>query len=304
MDDLKIHIIPSRKDKIKQPKLSELHMIPKINSPSLFIGSQGSGKSNLMVNLLTRKDFLRGAFDRIFLISPTARTDDILKFLDIDDSDIIDNIKEAANILSAIHEYSSNEIARKGPVKAAKYLTIFEDIIGETEFMRTVEFTNSFIMCRHLNMTTMICSQSYKGIPRKCRLQARNIFYFLGSTSENECIAEDRGPPGLNKKESLMMITETTQEPFTFLYVAMDNPFTTRYRKNLDEIIDTSSFIGRKPHSSIEKNDNDNNNRIKFHKSEKSIANSSELIEETEDKSELDKRSQKEVTIKIEEIGD
>lgn len=240
---LKIHTIPTKKDKIKQPELSKEDIIPRLNSSILFIGASGSGKTTLLANLLTRKDMFKKWFDRIFLISPTAHSDDIQKYLDIDPDDIIDDLKEAPSVLGEIMEDQRAEITTLGAHRAPMYAVIFDDVIGDKDLMSSEEFTKSFIASRHHNMTTMICSQSYKAIPRKCRLQAQNIFYFRGSNSETECIVEDRCPPGCNKKAGMEMVEFATKEPFSFLHINMRCPFETRYRRNLDEIIQISNGV-------------------------------------------------------------
>ncbi len=239
--DLSIRPIPTSKDKIKQPFLAEANVIPKINTSSLFVGASGSGKTTLVANLLTRADMLKNVFDRTFLISPTAKTDDIQKFLDLPDEDIIDDLKEAPAFLSEIMAEQVVEIEAKGAHKAPKYLVIYDDVISNPEFLKTDEFVRSFVMNRHFNFTTMICSQSYKGIPRKCRLQARHIFYFKGSESENETIMEDRSPPNFNKNMGLELVEAATKDKFSFLHIHMGVDMADRYRRNLRDIIDISA---------------------------------------------------------------
>lgn len=234
---LKIQIIPTSKDKIKQPDLSKLDVIPRINSSVLFVGASGSGKTTVLANLMTRKDMFKGAFERVFLISPTARSDDIQKYLDVPDEDICDDLLEAPDLLQEIMDSQRGEIIEKGAHKAPKYCIIFDDVIADRDLMKCDQFTKCFIACRHYNLTTLICAQSYKGIPRKCRLQANNIIYFRGSQSENETIIEDRCPPGMHKKTGLAMIEFATKESYSFLHINMRCDFESRYRRNLDEII-------------------------------------------------------------------
>jgi predicted ATPase len=147
--DLSIRTIPTKKDKIKQPPLSEADVIPRINSSALFVGASGSGKTTVVANLLTRSDMLAGAFDRTFLISPTAKTDDIQGYLQVPDEDIIDDLKEAPGFLREIQEEQRDEIEAKGADKAKKYLVIFDDVISDRDLMRSDEFIRSFIMNRH-----------------------------------------------------------------------------------------------------------------------------------------------------------
>ena len=79
--DVKYTIEPVKtsKDEIESPKLAEAGVIPKINSSIIIVGKSGSGKSVLLHNLLTQKQFYNKYeyFDKIILISPTAEQDDV-----------------------------------------------------------------------------------------------------------------------------------------------------------------------------------------------------------------------------------
>ena len=71
--EYKIEPVKTSKDAIKHPKLSEESVIPKLCSSTILVGKSGSGKSVLLHNLMTRKEFFAGCFDKTFLISPTVR---------------------------------------------------------------------------------------------------------------------------------------------------------------------------------------------------------------------------------------
>lgn len=234
---LKIKPIPTRKDKIKQPDLAKSDVIPRINSSMLFIGHSGSGKTTLLANLLKRKDMYKNAFDEVYLISPTAKSDDIQKFLDLEDDHIVDDLKDAPAVLEDLMEEQRGKIETLGAHKAPLIGVVFDDVIGDRDLLTSPQFIKCFIACRHYNFTTMICSQSFKGVPRKCRLQANNIFFFRGSNSEMESVLEDRSPPGMNKKQGLAMIEFATKEEYSFLHINMRKPFEERYTRNLDETI-------------------------------------------------------------------
>lgn len=237
MSSFKIEPLSTLKDKIKQPPAAEQNVVPQINSAVLFVGATGSGKSTVLVNLLKRKELLGGAFDRIFLISPTAKSDDVQKHLEVDEDDIIDNLREAPEILDQIMESQRDLIIEKGAHKAPVYALVYDDVVGDRDLMKHENFVKTFIACRHYNLTTFLCSQSYTAVPRRVRLQAMNIFYFKGSNSEAELLAEEYAPPGMNKKDTLKMISFATGEEYNFLHINKRVPFEERYRRNLDEVI-------------------------------------------------------------------
>jgi putative ribosome biogenesis GTPase RsgA len=68
-----IRPVSTSKDEIRHPKLSEEGVIPKLCCSTILVGKSGSGKSVLLHNLMTRKEFFAGHFDKVFLISPTVR---------------------------------------------------------------------------------------------------------------------------------------------------------------------------------------------------------------------------------------
>jgi hypothetical protein len=237
----KIEPLKTLKDKIKQPPAAEANVVPQINSAVLFVGATGSGKSTVLVNMLIRKELLGGkTFDRIFLISPTGKSDDVQKHLDLPEEDIIDNLREAPEVLEQIMESQRELIIEKGAHKAPVYALVYDDVVGDRDLMKNEHFVKTFIACRHFNLTTFLCSQSYTAVPRRVRLQAMNIFYFKGSNSEAELLAEEYAPPGMNKKETLKMISFATGDKFNFLHINKRVPFEERYRRNLDEIINFS----------------------------------------------------------------
>ncbi len=216
-----------------------MNVIPRINSRSIFIGNSGSGKSTLVANLLSRKDMLGRAFDRRILISPTAKTDDIQKHLKFEEDDIIDDLEKAPAFLRELEESQREAIQQSGADRAPLVLVLFDDVVSDNRLMKSKEFIDSFILSRHFNFTTFLCSQSYNMIPRKARLQAKNIFFFSSAMSETDVLVDDRAPPGYTKKEARKLVEDATADDFSFLHINMEAGLKTRYRKNLNEVFIT-----------------------------------------------------------------
>lgn len=242
--DLEIRPIKTSKDKIKQPELSEKYIIPRLNTSSIFNGTTGQGKSTLVTNLVADPRFFgANAFDFKFLISPTAEGDDVQKELKIKKPFVISDLTVAPYILKNIMTEQKKLIKEKGNHKAPQILLIFDDIVSHPDFLRTDEFVRCFIACRHYNFTTFLCSQSWTACPRRCRLQATNIFFFASPQSEIDLLCEEYCPPGLKKDDFHRMVEFATMEPrYSFLYINKSVPFTERYRKNLDYIIPIEQF--------------------------------------------------------------
>jgi hypothetical protein len=240
---LAITPIKTKKDKIKQPATAESGIIPKLTSNVLLVGCSGSGKTTLLTNFFTRKEFYKGWFDEIYLISPSAHTDDVQKELQVPDENIVDNLEEAPELIQSLMDSQRDEIEKEGADKAKQIALIYDDIVGASaELLSTPQFVRSFIASRHFNFTTFLLVQSFTQAPRVSRLQCQNLFYFRGSNSEQELICEECCAPGLKKKEMGHLVDFATIEPYSFLhYTRRVADARLRYRKNLDEIIDLSS---------------------------------------------------------------
>ncbi len=235
-------IVPykTNKKKIKQRPMMEKAIIPKHPASVIFNGRSGSGKSNLIINLLTRPEFYgppdKGYFDIIYLFSPTAKSDDLPEYLGLEDKRIFTDFDLGA--LDKIIETQEKIIHKKGINKSPKILLLLDDIQSDAKFLRSKQIKRCFIQNRHLNISTWLAGQSFKLTPRCCRLQAMNVIYFPGSGSEIECLCEEFIPPKMSKKAFIDLINYATADRYNFLHIAMNEAPKTRFRKNLNEILE------------------------------------------------------------------
>lgn len=232
---LDIKPLETAKNKIKQRPLMESNIIPRHPSSVIFNGSSGSGKSVLLLNMLTRPEFFGGYFDEIHLFSPTGGSDDLFEVLDLDEEHIHITMKPSE--LADILEEQRSSVEADGVDKADKILLIFEDVQGNNKFMKSKPFLKSFIANRHYNVSTWLCGQSWTRTPKACRLQANNIFYFAGSGSENELMAQEFCPPGMKKRDFIALLLQGTRERYNFVHINNRVPHAERYRRNLGTIL-------------------------------------------------------------------
>ena len=229
-----LQIIPykTNKKKIKLTPMMEADIIPRHASAVIFNGKSGSGKSNLMINLLTRPQFFAKYFDLTFLFSPTAGTDDLPQYLNLPKKRVFSRFD--TKVLDHIIDTQQTIIEKDGIVKSPKILIIFDDIISDAKFMKSKNFTKCFIACRHLNISTFILSQSWTKVPRVCRLQANNIFMFPSSASEVKLLCEEFCPPHTTQQEFKKIIEEATRGTHDFLHINNRCGPDRRFRHNLD----------------------------------------------------------------------
>ena len=127
--DYKIEPVKTSKDEIRHPALAEAGVIAKLCCSTILVGKSGSGKSVLLHNLMTRKEFYAGHFDKVFLISPTGEADDVQKALGISPSCTFTDMDEAILCLRKIEAHQEAEIKKKGSVGAQKFCIIFDDVV-------------------------------------------------------------------------------------------------------------------------------------------------------------------------------
>ena len=246
MDDekniLSIEPIQTSKNKVKVSEIQKQHIIPKHPFRAILSGASGSGKSNLLINLLTNKNFYFNFFHIIFLISPTAgKLDD--SYIELKNSKTKSKIKIINDldpeIIGGIMKTNKDNIEEHGVDKAPRLLIIYDDIISNIRFMNSKQFIHSFVASRHYNASVIVCTQRYNSVPRVCRLQSNAIFFFKGTNSEEQILADEYSPPGYHaKKEFLKILDFAVAEPFNFLFINGQAPIKTRYRKNLTHILE------------------------------------------------------------------
>ena len=227
------------KDDIEQPIEVEEEVLPPLGASILLCGKSGSGKSTLLASLINDENnrFYKEYFDKVFLFSPTGHGDDIQSHYGIPENHVFTDLDEAPELLELIIKTQRDKIKRSNNAKTAQYAVVFDDIIGDTKFMNSKQFSQCFYMCRHANVTTFICTQHYKRVPRICRQQASLICFFRCSRNEVELIAEEFSPPFCSKRSFMGMIDTATQEPFSFFTINMKCEWEKRFRKNLFPIL-------------------------------------------------------------------
>lgn len=150
---------------------------------ALILGRAGTGKTSLLVMLLTNCHLYRQVFDRIYAFIPSnsraSLKDDIFSLLpeeQVFDSLTLPNLQQAFA--------GAEKLSQKGK----RTLIVFDDVQqyfkGECEGFITHMINNR----RHNKLSMIFLAQSYKKVPRMCRLAMTDLFCFRLSRSDMEDI--------------------------------------------------------------------------------------------------------------------
>lgn len=254
--DYKLTIPETSKDKIKQPKVAEEGVLPKLHFSMLIVGSSGAGKSCLSFNIIDK--FYKDAFDMVIVISPTGLSDDIQAALKLPDSRVITDMDEAEEALKTIMKVQKEKIDKDGYETAKNVLICFDDIVSNYQFMNSQTVIDAFIKNRHYKFSTILCSQYWRAIPRRIRMQSSCSIFFNCSETEMKVIAEDYEPPGVGSKKFIATLQDILSEPYQFIVIMCHSPWEEKFRKGLTEIIHFNNLSHDLKNDVMKKKESDN----------------------------------------------
>lgn len=251
------HRFQLKRMEIKDPEyMSEvpIHLqndyIPGFPTTCMAVGEPGSGKTNLLINLLTREDMWKGFFDRIYLLGPTINSDKLYQHLKIPKSQIVTDQKQ---FIPKLVEWTNQQIdeVERDPEKAPKCLFIFEDI---TSYYHTAQsspdFTKCFNAIRHHKATAYANIHKVKALQRTARMSCRHIMVFPVNKTEIFQIYEDYGPKMLTKWDFFEMCKdawkpdELSKKPFLYINKCVKEE-EKKFRKCFTHILPVDQYVGR-----------------------------------------------------------
>lgn len=206
-----------------------------------IFGRKGSGKTNLLLNLLTRKESpWYKHYDLIYLISPTAEKDDKMKEL-VEDIGEGQYYKELNNetlqsIIDSIDAYTEEfKAKKKNKGRKPAYLIIYDDVIHDLVRKKDTRLISMLAtQNRHRHITNVYLLQKYNTyLPTVVRSNLDCISYYrTDNKGELEAFVKEQN----QDEDALMeMYRFATKEPFSFLHINMYAP-KTRFYHRFDEI--------------------------------------------------------------------
>lgn len=158
---------------------------PKSNFLYLIVGGIGSGKTTTALRLLKipkENGGYRKAFNRIYVVSPTAKYDDkwdrLITEVDQEGNYYTectdDTIGEIIDKIEAYNEEYKADHKGKNP----NNLVIIDDCVDSLTTRKKSKLDKLILTLRHLKTTVFLMSQKLNSIPTLIRAQARCITFF------------------------------------------------------------------------------------------------------------------------------
>jgi len=222
--------------------------LPGFPSTIVAVGRPGSGKTNVLMNFLTRKELWNGFYDKIYLLGPTVKSDKLFKKIKVPEDQIV---TDPDQFLGKLLEWTTEQVERveHDPATAPKCLFIFEDI---TSYRMTIQTHPDFIKCfttiRHHKASAYTNVHKFCALERTARLNCMHILVWPVNKTDIKAIYEDYGTSDFDK-EDFKYICEFAWTPDEknkkpFLYINLYAPKHQRFRKCFTDIINAKLFDG------------------------------------------------------------
>ena len=204
--------IPIKTPKTLHKFLPSLHL--------LLVAPTGCGKTNLILNMITRKVFpYYKYYDKIYIFSPTIGLDNSWSILEEDEDKYILNDELDEEYINEILEEQKQNILIKGKNKTKHRLIIIDDLGGDMKNINYKFLVALIMKLRHSNIHIWITTQSYRAIPRGMRLNFLYHIIFRVSPQELDIISKEIN--GVIDEDIFrkLFINAIEEKPYNFLYV-------------------------------------------------------------------------------------
>ena len=245
MSKYKIEPIETKKSTVPLKKCMKKGMLPKFPFSMVISGRSGSGKTMVLLNMLTNKEMYKGYFHYIAVFSPTAgEFDDTYDVLKLPKENFIKEF--TPDTLNEIIQNRKKLIKQKGIEWVAKHsrvLLILDDVIADRAFLASKEAITMFSLLRHYLCSVIVLIQRYNKVPPVLRTQANATIIFPSARNEIEILKDELTPPQLTKKQFEQVIHHATSDKHSFLMINNHCDKEKRFRKNIDEFINLHDFV-------------------------------------------------------------
>ncbi len=219
-DPYKVKVFKTAKDdNERQPRACEIGIFPPKMERfhTLIIGRSGSGKTNVMLHMLTDNNLLGKVFrpKNIFLFCAVKPDKGLVKELKIPKKNIIEDFDD--DKLLDMFKKLESVVDNNGWTAAPRTLWLFDDILARKKLLRGKAIAQIATAGRHAKLSYIMNSQYYKALPPVLRTNASYIIYFSANESENIKFADEQCVSFMTKKKFLKIIEHCTKERYSFL---------------------------------------------------------------------------------------
>jgi len=219
-------------------------VIARFPSSVCISGRSGSGKTQLLMNMMTNPDLLGNYFHYTLVFSPTAgEFDDTYAPLELPKENFVQDF--GPEQLEAIIDARKKLIKKKGKkwvAENSRVCIILDDVIANRDFLESQVALKLFALLRHYLCSIFILIQSFTKLPRSLRLNCNSIYVFPASRSEVEILLSELCPAELTKKEFLDVINHCCDGDYNFLSINNHAKKGQHIRRNLTDVIDLNKF--------------------------------------------------------------
>ena len=205
---------------------------------SIIVGATGSGKSNILLNLINK---MSGTFEYIYIFTQD-KSEQLYEFLE---SKIE---KPYLQIYEGIDK--CNEILRDAKLDKAQYLFIYDDFVIEPEKkqMKICEmYVRSRKMAQKCGVSNIYLTQSYYDTPSIIRKQSSYlVFKKINGKREINALMRDCSSLDSDRKQLQTMYNycvASAQDISNFMLIDKKGIAEKTFRKNFAEILNPDEFI-------------------------------------------------------------
>lgn len=247
-------------------------LFPRLPFTLTIVASKGGGKTSLLLNMLLNPHLFKGKFNRIIVVSPTAKLDakmnilretpdltvvnhKLLKAMKVKkrieigdfsedqhhyenrltDEDFLDDIN--TTFLPDIISEQKEIITRYGKDTADTVLIILDDLAAERKFFDSKMTKKAIFNSRHVKISIIITTQAYICIPPQIRLNNSNLILYQSANKREIQKIYDENNSHLTFNEFYQMYQKVVSEPYGFLQCNYQNTNNKRFIKNMEEYI-------------------------------------------------------------------
>ena len=197
----------------------------------LLLGKSGSGKTNLLINLLTNDNYYAGYFDRVHYCVPTLYDDPHWRMVKVG-KDAITTTEYSDEWMEAVLEQIETETDEEGEL--LRHLVVMDDVGSEQlrHFNMANVLDKLYQNCRWKGrgVSFIISCQMYQSISTCFRHNADGVVAF-GNVGKKviDHLAEEFSDH--DPKEFKSIFKYAVKEDYSFLFIKRNGPKLTYYKK-------------------------------------------------------------------------